>query len=80
MEIQKILQLLLFGVIANVAGGLNYKFLGGKLTDILFVLMWINVGMFVLSAIYYEFSFILFIALIIVNLSYYRTYRKITKK
>ena len=64
----------------NIVGGIRYKFLGGKLTDILVVLIWANTGMFVFSAIYYGVSMILFFSMIFVNIYYYRLYIKIRNK
>lgn len=80
MELELILKFLIFGILANILGGLRYKLLGGKLPDILVVLIWLNIAMFVFSAIYYSFSVILFCFMIVVNVYYYRLYVKIRNK
>lgn len=80
MEIKFVMQLLAFGLVMNIIGAIRYKLLGGKADDILIVMIWVNLSMFVFSAFYYSFSIILFLAMLFINFFYIKIYYKFKRK
>lgn len=70
------IELLAFGLAMNAVGAIRYKLIGGKLDSILIVLICLNLGMFIFTVCKYSFSYLLFFAMIGLNLFYYWIYRK----
>ncbi|BBI33840.1 hypothetical protein [Cohnella abietis] len=80
MDIKTTMQLLIFALAMNIIGGIRYKLLDGKANDIIVVLFWVNIGMFIFSVFYYGFSFILFMIMVVLNICYYKIYIKIRNR